>query len=278
MANRGVIPTTITITVFCVAGIVTPSLGQTGGDQVPLPARPIPLKGQVDILLSPFAPPDASELAERVRELEKWIRDYSAWKQWADQWRNRIEPGWFSARDRRIRPDPPAWLFDACRDLIDDEGTLPDACRLLADWQDDSAAALRTTILTQRTQQEAPTKTTWWEHLHLDALWFMPQPHASVYGVVGIHATIEVHGRWQIFVAPGALLLNLPTVNGAREWKPATDFGMSVRLFDFTVPGARRTGVLHVNIAKAWVLGGPAGLINTSIDLVGFSVTLKKSP
>jgi hypothetical protein len=33
-----------------------------------------------------------------------------------------------------------------------------------------------------------------------------------------------------------------------------------------------------LNLAKAWVLGGPANVVQTSVDLAGFSVTLKRNP
>jgi len=127
-----------------------------------------------------------------------------------------------------------------------------------------------------RAQQEAPTKTLWWEHIHVDALWPMAQWGSSVLGVVGMHASVDIAGRFQVFVAPGAMVLNLP--NGQRrEWKPATDWGIGYRLFDFTFPGTERRASLNLNLAKAWVLADPIGAFPGTVDLLGFSLTFKRS-
>jgi hypothetical protein len=225
-------------------------------------------------------PMSPAQQADRVAEMRRWITDYEDWKRWYETWRNKPEPGWIGPRDRRPRPDPPSWLDDECRDVAQDEapGTLADACRLLAEWKDDeSTGELRREIRRAQAQHEAPTRDAWWQHLHLDALWAMPQSSAAVFGVLGMHATVEVAGRLQIFIAPGAIVLNLP--NGtSREWQPATDWGIAYRIGDFTFPGTNRRASLHLNLTRAWVLGGPANLVESSIDLAGFSVTFKKSP
>ena len=132
---------------------------------------------------------------------------------------------------------------------------------------------------TEREQREAPTKTAWWQHVHVDALWPMTQWRASVYGVVGMHATMEVSGRFQVFIAPGIILLNMPAPGGDREWKPATDWGFAFRLFDFTFPVGNRPASLHLNIARAWVFANAGGVpFDSSINLAGFSVTFKPVP
>ena len=104
----------------------------------------------------------------------------------------------------------------------------------------------------------------------------MTQWGSPVYGVVGMHATMDIAGRFQMFVAPGVILMNLPSVDGTREWQPATDWGFAYRLFDFKFPGSKRRGSLHVNIAKAWVLTGPSNMFKSTVDLAGFSITPKK--
>jgi len=38
----------------------------------------------------------------------------------------------------------------------------------------------------------------------------------------------------------------------------------------------RQRVAVTINLAKAWLLGGPAGFANTSVDLAGFSITLAK--
>jgi hypothetical protein len=259
----------------CLVASATATSAQTAEeDRGLLPARSI-LVGEQG--LPAASPPD---LATRTRELQRWTRAYNSWKQWRDKWANRSEPGWFTAyRDRVTRPDPPEWLSDDCLDLADDEGVLADACALLSEWKDDYATAqLKRETVAARAQHEAPTKSLWWEHLHVDGLWPMAQWRASVYGMLGMHATVDVAGRFQVFVAPGVILLNLPSVAGGRELKPATDWGFAYRLTGFRFPGTERRGVLHLNVAKAWVFAGPSNVFRTSVDLVGFSVTLKHSP
>jgi hypothetical protein len=225
-----------------------------------------------------FALPDVASWEHRLLEMRQWIADYEKWQQWSATWRNKREPGWVHARDRRVRPDPPPWLGGECADVVfQDNEIVANACRLWADWNDDQRAAqVRQQTASARTQHEAPTKTIWWEHVHLDALWPMTQWSGSVYGVLGVHATIDVAGRFQVFAAPGAILLNLPKGKSDREWRPATDYGIAYRLFDFTMPGTDRRASLHLNLAKAWVFAGPGNVMQSSLDLAGFSVTLKK--
>jgi len=228
-----------------------------------------------------FSVPSVVSWEQRLIEMRQWMGAYEKWKEWNASWRNKREPGWVhAARDRRVRPEPPAWLGAECTDVVFENAEIvADACRLWAEWNDDQLTAqVRQQTVSTRTQHEAPSKTIWWEHVHLDALWPMTQWSSSVYGVLGVHATVEVAGRFQVFVAPGAILLNLPNGRNEREWRPATDYGFAYRLFDFTFPGTGRRASLHLNLAKAWVLGGPANVVQTSVDLAGFSVTLKRNP
>ena len=168
----------------------------------------------------------------------------------------RPQPGWFGHQERRTRPEPPAWLSSDCRDFGDLDSELTEVCELLTVWREDYAAAqVEASVITQRTQGEAPSKTKWWSHLHLDGLWSMPSASVT-YGVVGVHVTFTVAGRWQAFLAPGVMLLNVPTGPHTRAWRPATDVGLSYRLIDLTIPGSRRQATLHVNMAKAWLFAG----------------------
>jgi len=92
-----------------------------------------------------------------------------------------------------------------------------------------------------------------------------------------VHATITVKGRFQLFVAPGAILLNLP--NGrSRDWQPATDWGVAFRLTDFRFPGTGQWVSLHFNFAEAWLLTGQPAMAKSKIELAGFSFTFKRDP
>src|SRR4029453_7772869 len=81
-------------------------------------------------------------------------------------------------------------------------------------------------------QKEAPANTVWWRHVHLDGLWSPTQPNIAAVGLFGMHLTVEVQGRMQVFVAPGILLVSVPTVYGTRDVKAATDWGITYRLFE----------------------------------------------
>ena len=185
-------------------------------------------------------------------ELRTWMRAYTEWKEWADKWRGKREPGWFGVRERRTKPDPPTWLPEYCRMSLEIENEFAAGCRLLKDWQTDHATALvQEQTREERARREQPATTRWWSHVHFDALWLTTQV-PTTYGVIGIHASHKIAGRLHIFLAPGAMLLNVPTPSGAREWKPATDLGIGYQLSDFRFPGTQRAATLHLNIAKAW--------------------------
>ena len=223
--------------------------------------------------------PDADEWEKRVIELKKWMAAYEDWRTWNEQWRNRPEPGWVGFRERRHPPDPPAWLIADCDVLIAADGILGEACVMLAEQKTDFVTAARQKqIAAARTQKEAPSNTSWWEHVHLDLFWPMAQWRGSVYGVIGVHATVEVVKRFQVFVAPGAILINLPSGTNSREWQPAADWGIAYRLTDFRFPGTGQWSTLHFNFAKAWILSGGQGFMRSSINLAGFSITFKKDP
>ena len=226
---------------------------------------------------TPGAPTVPSDWNERVEELRTWVSAYSDWKSWNEKWRNKVEPGWVGFKERRERPDPPVWLADECASLLAAEGILGEACALLAEWKDPGSAKVRKRAVAQA-QSEKPTKTIWWEHVHLDAFWPMPEWRAGIYGVIGVHATVAVAGRFQIFVAPGAILVNLPSGGKSREWQPAADWGIAYRLTDFRFPGTGQWASLHFNFAKAWILTGQPGITKADIELAGFSFTFKKDP
>ncbi len=140
---------------------------------------------------------------------------------------------------------------------------------MLDEWRHDDLA---TEIITQqsaaaRTRKENDQKTIWWQHVHLDALWPMTQGTTGIFGVLGLHTTIDLTGRIELFIAPGAILLRVPSPSGNGQWKPATDWGFSYRLADFTMPRTRRPATLHVNLARVWFIGGSDSVPGVRNDL-----------
>lgn len=147
------------------------------------------------------------------------------------------------------------------------------SCALLSQWREDVATArLRRDARLARRQHEQATRSMWYEHIHLDALWPIVSDRGSSVGIVGTHVTMDVKGRLQIFLAPGVMLLNIPGSTG-RAWAPATDWGFGYRLGRFRLPGSNASATAHLNLAKAWVFWGAAGLVNGTVDLVGLSLT-----
>jgi hypothetical protein len=261
----------------CLTSVPKPCFATADTPASPLPARPISTGFQV--LPEAMSSLQLAQLEERMRELQQWIGDYTKWKVWRDKWLSKREPGLMhSRRDRRPRPEPPAWLPQDCAEVAQARGVLVTGCALLAEARDDYAAEqIRSQTAAAVTQREAPTKTLWWEHVHLDAMWPMMQAGSSVFGVIGMHATVDVAGRFQVFVAPGAIVLNIPTETSTREWRPATDFGFAYRLFTFQFPHSHRRANVHFNFAKVWVLGNVGNLgLRTAVDLGGFSVTFQR--
>jgi hypothetical protein len=209
--------------------------------------------------------------------LVRWVREFNEWKAWSAQWGNRREPGWFTeSRQRRPRPDPPAWLVETCDPWSTGTSEIAKACELVAEWRRDANTANAATVAAAAVAaDEAEDRMTWWEHVHLDGAWPAMQGK-GVYGVIGMHATTSVRGRFQVFVAPGAMLLNVPTRDGHRAWKVATNYGITYRLGDVRFPGGAHA-VLHMNLVKAWLLGGVEDVASKSTDFVGSSLTFKKT-
>jgi len=246
-------------------------LSARDGDTSVLPSR------QIEPVVM-YVMPDDVDWAQRLENVARWLKEFKSWQKWDAAWHNKREPGWFGSRPRRTRPDPPAWLAAECATASLDQDRLAQACRAYVDWKDDEVVAqLRRDAATAVTQKEAPTKSLWWEHIHFDGLWPMPQWGSGVFGVLGMHATVDIAGRLQVFVAPGAIILNLPNGPNSREWKPATDWGIAYRVADFNFPGTDRRASLHLNLAKAWILADPIGAFPGTVDLAGFSLTFKRS-
>ena len=241
----------------------------------PLPARSLATYD----LTGPIPSLDSPDTAERRVELRRWIERFSAWQEWSEQWRGRRQPGWFTGfRQRADKPEPPAWLAARCEAVFDDADPLRQACVLLAAWREDGAPAqqIRQVRVTAISEREEPPKTTWWENVHVDLMWPALQAQAGIYGVLGTHITTEVGGRLQVFTAPGAMLLNVPSRNGGRVWKVAANYGIGYRLMDFSLPGGR-PAELHLNLAKMWLVSDATELaVGRTIDVIGFSVTFKR--
>jgi hypothetical protein len=228
------------------------------------------------------------------RELEKWIQEHTAWQEWAETWLNRRQwvlhpfpyPFWKGTASLfsyvaapRVEPEPPPWLEAACVQMAwssADRDPLAEGCPLLAIWKDDfSTRRIRAQIVKARAQKDIPTRIMLLEHMHFAGLWTDLQAHSgpSAYGLAGVHATIDIHGRWQIYAFPGVMAVSVPNRQGERITTIGYDWGFAVRLFDLRVPYFNIPAKAHINVVKVWV---PE--VGQKIDMVGFSFTLKKKP
>jgi len=216
---------------------------------------------------------------DRIATVQAWTHAYEDWEHWFEQWRNRREPGWFATRSRRDAPDPPAWLPGVCASVDDGEVAMVDACQAFGRWKADAKAlAEAQQIANARVAREAPHKTIWWEHIHLDALWPMTQTGSNAFGIAGVHATVEVTHRVGVFVMPGAMLLRAPSIDGHQQWVTGTDWGFSYRMFDFKLPGMHRPTTFHLNMARVWALGSTNIKASGNLYLAGVSLTFKSTP
>jgi hypothetical protein len=236
-------------------------------------APPLPSRA---VVVPSFTPIAVSGALQAV-VLTQWTHDYREWRAWYLQWRNRPEPGVLSARARRLPPVPPPWLPSLCMGLIDD-GPVADACAAWREWQaDDMAASLMSEQIAQtRAAVESPQKTLWWERVHVDALWPMARSGSNAIGVVGLHTTVHLTKRFQVFMLPGFILMRAPGLDGAQNWSAATDWGFSVRLFDLRVPIAGRPGSVHLNMARVWMLGNSNVAAAGETYLAGLSLSFKQ--
>ncbi|MGE5815332.1 MAG: hypothetical protein ACM36C_12655 [Acidobacteriota bacterium] len=252
-----------------VACTVAPAAAQS--DSSPLPSRPTSARVPLVLAPVPYGP-----MTERVIEVENWIHEYTEWRAWFTHWHNRRQPGvWsWSSRPRKPKPDPPGWLASTCDGLVEENSTLSEGCRVFAEWRDDDFFTLlaREKVAQARADLEAPQKTMWWQHVHLDAFWPLTQTGSHAYGVFGTHVTMPLTNRLQVFLTPGAILMRVPSNDGGQTWMTATDWGMSVRVFEFTMPGLHRPSTVHLNFARVWLLGGGADL-SGDLYLAGFSLT-----
>ena len=214
---------------------------------------------------------------DQIALVERWVRDYTAWKEWFAKWHNRAEPGLFGTRERRPRPDPPAVLLATCPVPASADAVLVNACHLLEEWRNDDVATeiIKQQVASSRAKKETEDRSVWWRHVHFDALWPMTQGTSGVYGLVGLHSTIDLTGRVELFLAPGAMLMRVPGPAGP-QWKPATDWGLSYRVTDFTMPGTKRPVTLHLNMARVWLFGQREDVPQSDMYLAGFSLTFRK--
>jgi hypothetical protein len=221
-------------------------------------------------------------IEQRSDELAKWLKEYRAWEKWFEQWGNRVEKNFNNDLiwARKKRPEPPAWLAQACRDdlVVDDQ--LATGCNILFTWDDQPIQIIRRRDSPVTTSggkvADKVVKSSFFQHVHLTGLWTRAQyPGTPVYGIVGMQIAVLEIGRYTI-PAAGVMLVMVPDGEGGHDWKPATTLGFGYRLFDFVPPMHKTPVSLHINIARTHIHGIQDERIvsgRADINFVGFSVS-----
>jgi hypothetical protein len=223
----------------------------------------------------------AQEQDTRYQELLVWLEAYHQWEEWILKWGNKIayNAAGGIVKDRPARPEPPAWVWDDCRMLLDAEGKLGEACDILSRW--DNLAQL---ILSKKhvggltNATDIVPKTSFLQRIHLTGGWVPAQlPAPKVYLVAGMQVGIVEVGRATL-PSVGVGLVAVSDGAGGYEWKPATVIGIGYRLTSFGFPWINREANLHINVARATIHAArnmPIGL-DPSQNLIGFSLTFAK--
>jgi hypothetical protein len=216
-------------------------------------------------------------LEQRNQELVDWLDAYKHWEAWTLKWGNKIA---FNAaggmvKDRPVRPEPPEWLWQDCRELISADGRFGEACAILARWNELYDLTLAGKAVSTTVKTDVPKKTSFLHRVHLSGGWVPAQmPAPKVYLVAGMQVGVVELGRVTL-PAVGVGLVAMSDGMGDYEWKPATVFGIGYRLTSFAFPGINRPANLHINIARVTIHGVnriPIGL-DANQHLMGFSLT-----
>lgn len=251
----------------------------------PIPSQPIAM------WVTPVVIDDG---AGDTEALAAWIREYHAWQEWNAKWGNRRQwiphpfpyPFWKESPDifsyvapRKLEPAPPVWLGDTCAGRPN--GTVePDVrtegCRLLTVWKDDYVThQLRVATATARAQRDDTGRSRFLEHIHFSGLWTNVDAGGAtgrVYGLAGVHATIDVYGRWQIYALPGVVAVSVPNLQGSRTVTIGYDWGMAFRLFNLRIPVIDMPVKAHLNLAHVWM---PE--VHQKINMAGLSFTVNRN-
>ena len=188
------------------------------------------------------------------------------------------EPGTLQLRGAAPgEPSPPDGLEAACAERAASTGArdpLAQSCVLLTVWKDDyPTQRIRWAVATARAQKDDTRRSRFLEHIHFASLWTNLQagPDDRAYGLAGVHATIDVYGRWQVYALPGIMAVSVPNQVGQRTVTIGYDWGFAVRLFNSHVPYAGPVKV-HLNLVQVWM---PE--LHQKVDMIGLSITTNRT-
>jgi hypothetical protein len=236
----------------------------------------------------PVAIPDNRplQLSEaQQRELAHWIDEMSKWQRVEKRWPNQpAHDAYGRIVVRRPQPEAPVWLEPICAGH--NEASLPSlpdqvvrACRLLAGLSvDPEVEALQQQTANARANKERLIKGSFLSRVHLDGLWSTTSSDVRFYGLVGSHISLVDVGRVQFFGPPGVLLLSVPDGRGSRQIRVGYTWGMSVRLADVRLFGARKNATLFLSVTMCWTVGRIFDRLGSGgFDIAGLSLAPRKN-
>src|SRR5437868_8767029 len=240
-----------------------------------LPSSPVVIPDDRPVQLS-----DAQE-----RELAHWLDQMSKWQRAEKRWPNQpAHDAYGRIVVRRPQPEAPDWLSPICAGHDETSlSSLPEqvarACRLLARLSvDPEVKALQQQTQNARANNERLIKGSFLSRVHLDGLWSTTSSDVRFYGLIGSHVSLVDVGRVPFFGPPGVLLLSVPDGNGSRQIRVGYTWGMSVRLADVRVFGARKNATLFLSVTKCWTVGSNLDRLGTGgFDIAGLSLAPRKN-
>jgi hypothetical protein len=246
-------------------------------------AQQPPLLPSAPLVLPDSRPLHLSEA--QTRELTRWIDDMSKWLRAEKRWPNQpAHDAYGRIVLRRPQPEAPEWLAPICAGHDEASvSSLPEqmarACRMLAGLDvDPEVQAIQRQTQTVRADKEKLTKSSFLSRVHLDGLWSTTSSDVRFYGLVGSHISLVDVGRVQFFGPPGVLLLSVPDGRGSRQIRVGYTWGMSVRLADVRVFGARKNATLFLSVTKCWTVGSNLDRLGSGgFDIAGLSLAPRKN-
>lgn len=223
---------------------------------------------------------------EQRKELRRWLSEMREWREYDQEWYNKIPKGENgNLLRRRAKPEPPTWLAPLCAPeqipfFADD---LKEACSYILppnSFLDAKAAELASQTQQTRSHKEQLIKGSFLSRLHVDGLWAQPEVGSGprVYGLIGSHISLVDMGRWQFYGPPGIILVAVPTASG-RQLRIGYTWGMSYRVHDFRFPwshGKEQNASLFISVTKCWLNAQIGGMNVGGMDLAGFSISPKR--
>jgi hypothetical protein len=230
-------------------------------------------------------PPVMPANREQAKSLATWLKQAKDWQEWDRTWRGVPEWSRIGLAERRREPEPPSWMMQACDDFVAGTITatpvLVDACALKRELARDYAAQLAVQIDRDRqwyrTQHENTNKSTFLSKLHVDGPYLGSQSGGvRMFSYAGVHVTLlDVKKRVFVWLPPGVSLVSMSDGDG-QKLTPAYGFGVSVRWFNFELPGASQSSSVYFNVSEFFVPGTLPGVDN-KISMIGLSFT-KQAP